>query len=312
MYSSHFKALFKKNLLILKRNYLFSIVEICSPLIVMILFWRLKALFKIEKLIEDDDDKYIYSNGIYLRNNNNKPSLNIKVDDSYFDSDSIFNFFRNNKNTSDLLDNDLPYVSATDFCSNKLIALIGEDFPEEIVQSLNLSYWELYKESNIRFYESLEELNNYILSDKYDTDIDKNLKICFGISYIKNDNKYTFKIHYFPTLGSKYAPSIPSTTIENLDPFRTQPDFESYKNYKYSGFLTINKLIYDYILKKETNNKDAEINFRLIVQKYDEYLYSIFNNYFSMLFGFFTLVAYALPLSININKLVKEKETKAN
>ena len=95
----------------------------------------------------------------------------------------VYFYFRNNKNTSDLLDNDLPYVSAIDFCSDKLIALIGEDFPEEIVQSLNLSYWELYKESNIRFYESLEELNNYILSDKYDKD--KNLKICFGISYKK-------------------------------------------------------------------------------------------------------------------------------
>jgi hypothetical protein len=68
MSSSHFKALLKKNLLILKRTYILSVIEILSPIIIMILFWRLKAFFKNENLIPDDDEYYIDKNIIYLRN----------------------------------------------------------------------------------------------------------------------------------------------------------------------------------------------------------------------------------------------------
>jgi amino acid permease len=55
MLLSHFKALLKKNLLILKRTYILSVIEILSPIIIMILFWRVKAFFKNENLIPDDD-----------------------------------------------------------------------------------------------------------------------------------------------------------------------------------------------------------------------------------------------------------------
>ena len=279
MYSAHFKALLKKNLLIFKRNYILSIVEILSPIIVMILFWRLKQLFKIEHLEIEEDDDYIYSNGTYLRNI---------------------------KSFDDLLYDELPYKDTMSFCyGNLIIALIGENFPEELFEQLNLTGWELFGKPKIKYYKSLEELNDYILSDKYNTD-KENRAICFGISYIKTDNKYTFKMHYFTSLFQKYTPSIPSTSIENLDPFRTQPDFESYEKYMLKGFLMVIKIIYDYILQKETNNKDAEINLRIMAQKYDNYLYSLFNSFLSMILGFFILIAYALPLSINIFKLVKE------
>ena len=73
----------------------------------------------------------------------------------------------------------------------------------------------------------------------------------------------------------------------------------------------IHKFIYDYILQKETNNPNAEINYRIVAQKYNKYLYNVFNENLSMLFGIFILIAYSFPLSINIYKLVKEKESGA-
>ena len=285
MFLSHLNALLKKNFLILKRTFILSIIEILSPIIVMILFWRLKALFKVENLEIEDDSEYIYSNGTYLRNYN-----------SFFD----------------LIDTDLIYFGSTYLCFGmQIIALIGNDFPNELKERLELTKWE-FVSVNIQYYNSLEELNQYIRSDKYETD-DDHPGVCFGLSFEKKDNKYRFKMHYFasPYIEEDYGSFIPSTSIDNLDPFRTQPDFVSFEKYLFSGFLMIHKIIYDFILQKETNNPDAEIKLRIIAQKYDKYLYNIFNDFLSMLLGFFILIAYALPLAINIYKLVKEKETRA-
>ena len=285
MFLSHLNALLKKNFLILKRTFILSIIEILSPIIVMILFWRLKALFKVENLEIEDDSEYIYSNGTYLRNYN-----------SFFD----------------LIDTDLIYFGSTYLCYGmQIIALIGNDFPNELKERLELTKWE-FVSVNIQYYNSLEELNQYIRSDKYETD-DDHPGVCFGLSFEKKDNKYRFKMHYFasPYIEEDYGSFIPSTSIDNLDPFRTQPDFVSFEKYLFSGFLMIHKIIYDFILQKETNNPDAEIKLGIIAQKYDKYLYNIFNDFLSMLLGFFILIAYALPLAINIYKLVKEKETRA-
>ena len=69
--------------------------------------------------------------------------------------------------------------------------------------------------------------------------------------------------------------------------------------------------MYDYVLQKETGNSDAEINFYIIPQKYHEKLYNLFYQFLYEVISIFVLVAYAFPLSINIYRLVKEKETKA-
>ena len=248
----------------------------------MILFWKLKASFKIENLEIEDDNEYVYTNGTSVIN-----YLQFHDFDSFYIGFSFSPFF----------------------CFGQIIALIGDDFPKEIENKLKDSSF-LLLGIIITHYNSLEELNNYIQSDNYEAN--ENFGVCFGISYKKEHNKYLFKLHYFASpYSDDNTVSIPSTTIDNLDSFRTQPDFKSYKKYIESGFLMVQKIIYDYILQKETSNPNAEINLRIIAQKYDKYLYSVFNDYLSMLFGFFVLIAYALPLSINIYKLVKEKETRA-
>ena len=285
----HLKALLKKNLLIMKRTYIITIIEISSPIIVMILFWRLNSLFKTEHLKIADDEDYIDSNSTSIKN---------KGFGSYYESYFLlFNIFF--------------------ICQyNPIIALVGNDFPKEIFEDytkkLRNSFLILIYDIKIKSYDSLESLNSYISSDEYKKD-SEHPGICFGLSYDKSEikYKYKFKIHFFASPYSKYTPSIPSTTVDNLDPFLTQPDFGSYSKYIKQGFLIVQKLIYDYVLKKETNNSDAEINIDVYAQKYGKYLYNTFYSFLSMLLGFFVLIAYTLPLSIYINKLVKEKESKA-
>ena len=281
---SHFKALIKKNLLIAKRKFIMTLIELLLPIIVMILFWRLYSLFEIKNLPIDDDNNYIESNGTYLR------------------KEKAYGY-------------DLKYVKFVPlaYCSyGSIVVLIGKDFPEDLLNLIKGKgyYFIYYTDMIYKYYDSLESLNEYIRSENYN-DEDLNPEVCFGLSYIKENNKYTIKLHYFASPYSSKKPSIPTTTIDNLDPFQVQPDFESYGKYIEQGFLMMLKTIYDYILRKETGQSDAEIKLRVNAQKYDKFLYSSFYNFLSMLFGFFMLIGYAFPLTINIFKLVKEKESKA-
>ena len=44
---SHLKALIKKNLLVYKGTLVLTLIELLFPILVIFLFWRLRALFKI-------------------------------------------------------------------------------------------------------------------------------------------------------------------------------------------------------------------------------------------------------------------------
>ena len=283
---SHFFSLFYKNIIILKRTFILTSIEVISPILVMFFFYIFKSLFKTENLYIESDEDFLYSNGTFIRN----------MDDEYF-----------------LYENDWFIFNS---CFDKYIALIGEDFPEEIVEKLKGGVYYKYFMENLFFlyFNNTKEFLSFL--DKNETL--KNKDICFGISYSKiilnsqeNKIKYKFKLHYH---ASPYSSDsfIPSTNIDNLDLFRSQPDFDSYKKYIQNGFLNIHKMLYDFILQKETNNSEAEIKYRLSPQKYEKYFYNILEDYYlNILFGIFVLVAYAFPLSINIYRLIKEKESRA-
>ena len=288
---SHFFSLFYKNIIILRRTYILTTIEIFSPILVMFLFYIFKSLFKTENLKIQSDFNYIHNNGTF-----------------------ISNMFQNTYSSN--LKDDLKYNGIIQTCVDKFIALIGKDFPEEIKDRLEKSRWEIMNEPLIFIhFDNISEFYSYL--DK--NNILENKKICFGISYSKNiininheinKVKYLFKLHYKASSNS-FGSSIPSTNIDNLDPFRSQPDFDSYEKYVSFGFLNVHKILYDFILQKETKNPGAEINYRLMPQKYEKYFYNVLDDYLNILLGIFILVAYAFPLSINIYRLIKEKESKS-
>jgi hypothetical protein len=243
----------------------------------MILFWRLNSLFEIENLPIDDDNKYINSNGTYLR------------------KERTFNY---DKET-------IKYIPLF-FCSyGSIVALIGKDFPDDLLDLIRGKdyYADFYRDMEFKYYDSLESLNEYIRSDNYN-DEDLNPEICFGVSYMKENNKYTIKLHYSASPYSMKKPSIPTTTIDNLDPFQVQPDFDSYEKYIEQGFLMILKTIYDYILREETGNSNAEIKLRINAQKYDKFLYSSFYNFLSMLLWFIREDLKCMKLSLKQKKQI--------
>ena len=225
-----FKALLKKNLLILKRTYILTLIELFSPMIVILILLLTNSKFETEH--------------------------------------NIITFEDYQKNCSAFSKND-------DFCKFKgftyrcpsysIIALIGKNFPKEIEEKiLEYDFEKKAPIPEIIYYRKLSNVIDYIKSKKYK----KYKPICFGISYKKTKNKYTFKLHYFASqyIKDRSHANIPSSNIDNIDPFRVKPDFDSYYLYIRSGYLEAEKILYDYVLQKETGNSDAEINFYIIPQ----------------------------------------------
>ena len=179
-----------------------------------------------------------------------------------------------------------------------LIAFVGENFPEEIKTKFTDNLWE---EESIKFkdYTHLSDLLDYVQSKEYGTDKELYPKLCFAVSFKSELNKYIYKLHYFASPYKQDPPDIPFTEMGVGDPLNLQSDYISFGIYIESGFFMTQKVFYDYVLQKETGNPDAEINYIISPKKYNKYM------------TFFSIAAYALPLTINVFRIVKEKETKA-
>ena len=273
----HFRALLKKNLIILRRTYILTFFEIFTPAITMLVLLIMNLKFETEH-------KPIYINENYLWEN------------CTFISDSDSSYTCRTKSYS---------------CYNSLIVLIGKNFPDYIKNRLEEQFFRGdYNEPHFRYYASFLELKDYIESENYE----KMTQICFGISYEYSGDKYTFKLHFFSFNFIKPEDrilNIPSSNMDCLDPFRIEPDFDSYDLYINSGYLMVQKIIYDYILQREIGYSNAHISYKIVPEKFEEKTYNYFTEILNEIISVFILVAYAFPLCLNVYKLIKEKESRA-
>ena len=283
MLCSHLKALLKKNLLIAKSTFVLTSIEILAPIIIMLALLGLKSLFKKEDIPFDNDIDYIFSNTSIVYNS---------LPEGFFSEIEDLEMFE--------------YLFQ---CYDRnIIAFVGKDFPINLAnkfirQSIfigNIKY---------KYYEKYETLSDYVESEEYGADEGE---ICYAVSFKKENNKYTFKLHYYASPYSEDdPPEIPTTYMGVGNRLSSQPDYASYAKYAQSGFFRSQKNFYDYVLQEETGNPTAEINAIIYPKKYEEYINDPFARNCAMLLGMFSIIAYAGPLIINIYRIVKEKETKA-
>ena len=300
------KGMIKCHFIQMKRNKCLSFVEIFCPVIILLFFFFLRLLFSVDK----EEYKSIYTNDAeflfkYSTNLTNK--ITSKDQNSYDDI---------NENTP------LPYTYFLAQCKyNKYIAIIGNDFPEKLIEKISSHFWELddYDENDIyKKFESIDEFDKYIASEDYGTDEILYPKICFGISKI---DKFKYGIHYntinvneesqneLENLIINESPHIPESKANKNEKIKTQENLKFFEYYKNSGYLMVMKLIYDYILQEVTNDPDAEINFSVIGLIYDHILKDKFHTFLSLL-SFFIIISYSITFSINIYREINFRETK--
>ena len=300
------KGMLKCHFLQMKRNMCLSCVEILCPVIILLFYFFLRLLFSLDKeeyqSIYSNDASFLFNHSANLTNKITSKGQNFYIDIQ--------------ENTP------LPYTYFLAQCKYiKHIAIIGNEFPEELKNKISSHFWELddYNESDFyKKYESIDEFDKYITSEDYGTDEQLYPKICFGISKI---DKFKFGIHYstinvnkeskneFENLLINESPHIPESKSNKNEKIKTQENMKSFEYYKNSGYLMVMKLIYDYILQEITKDPNAEINFSVIGMKYNYILKDKFHSYLSLL-NFFIIISYSIIFSINIYREINFRETK--
>ena len=305
-FKQQLKGLLKSEFIIIKRNKFLSSIELFCPIVLLLFFLFLRLSFKTEK----DTYKSLFKNDLEFIF---KYSTNLT---NHIDINNLNELKEINENTP------LPYNYFLAQCNNiKNIALIGENFPQKLIDKISSHYWEMEdfnKNEIFKKFESIKEFEEYITSKDYGTDDILYPKICFGIS---QTDKFQFGIHYntinigddnsndFESLLSKESPHIPDMKSNKNEKIKIQEQLKFLEYYKNSGYLMTLKIIYDYILEEITEDPNAEINFSVLGMKFDEILKDNFHRFLNLL-GFFIIISYSIIFSINIYREIHFKETK--
>ena len=198
-----------------------------------------------------------------------------------------------------------------------LIASIG--IPNEIKQQMisdsekfeNTIFFKLTQNS-FKEFDNIEEMEEYIKDPEYLTDTSQ--QICFGLkfSYDETNKKYNYSLHFFDfeKSGKEGVEDIPNDKQGLFDPFQSGPDLTSYMKYKNGAYSYMIKIVNQYILRKETNNQNAELNYGIAAMKYIDFRVDSFGQFMGYMIGVMVVLAYMSPLSLYIYRIVGEKESK--
>ena len=280
---SHLNALIQKNAKIMKRKCSNTLCEIFFPIILMLLVVLLRKAFKI--------DEYYYSQT----------------------NDNDFIVSNSSAMTSQIYYHGLSKRETFSICRGRpTIGIVGQQFPQKLLDKLKSQMMLEKIHLSFQYFNSPDEIDAYIENEYYASD-NEHPPICFGLryEYIPTTNTYNVSLHYFATNLGNGIKDIPSTLVDPLDTFQKGPDMDSYERYLESGYLNIIKLIYDNILQNELEDDNAKINFGVIAQKYHMYQDDTFGKFIGFILPFFLVIAYLIPLSMQVSRWVGEKETKA-
>ena len=302
------KALLKKNLILMKRNFLSTLFEIFFPIILMIVIIGLRKAFPVEIYTFNEEEKDLTT---YIQNKSITTKNPILSDPNY----------NPEKNTWLGLTIVPPFQICSPF-NNQFqmrpkIASIGipEAIKAQMVQDskefetlINFSL----NEDSFKEFDSIDELNEFIKSPKYNTDLD-NL-ICFGLkfSYDEINKKYDYSLHFFDfdKVSQDGIQDIPSNKEKFFDDFQSGPILSSFKIYQNGAYSYMMKIVNQYILRQETHDENAELNYGITAMEYLDYRVDDFGNLLGYMITIIIVIAYMSPLSLYVYRMVDEKEKK--
>ena len=290
-------ALIKKNITLMKRNIILTIFEIVFPIIMFLLIIGIRKTFKIESYKfnekEINTENYIRNKSIASINSYNYNYLGINI----FPPFQICSKYNNQLK------------------ERPLIASIG--IPEEIKWKMiqdSLIYKDAIKFSlnpnSFKEFSSIDEMEKYIKSPKYTKNL--NGLICFGLqfSYDEINKIYNYSLHFFDTkFGNEGIKDIPNNKDGMFNKFQTFPDLNSFLVYQNGAYSYMIKIVNEYILRKELNDINAELNYIITPMRYTDYKLDSYE-FIGFLTTIIIIVAYMAPLSLYIYRIVGEKETK--
>ena len=303
---SKLKALIKKNLLVLKRNKGTTLCEILFPIALMLILLIIRKAFSIDKFEFDKEEKDT-ENFIKIKSVANVDFTHPDINST---DNTTFTWYgltilpslyicsaSNSKRTERPI---IATIGIPDLIKQKIIA---DAFIYQIKFNLTVS------EDNFMDFDSIKDMEDYVKDETYGTE-GKPL-ICFGMGLEEKNNSYNYSLHYFDSIFTEAIQDLETIIEGPFDLFQSGPDMESYQKYQYSGYTYIMKCINEYILKKETQNMNATLNFGMVPMKYVNYKDDKFGEYIGFIVPFFLIIAYMCPLCLYVYRIVAEKESRA-
>ena len=305
-YAWKLRALLKKNLILMKRNFISTLFEIFFPSIIIVVILILRKAFSVDThdfSEEGSIESFIKDKSMSSINYN----LHSNLEDQEWNGLSLLSPFQ------------ICSSSNEQFEERKIIASLG--IPGDIKQQM-INDAELFKTKGIndftltmgsfQEFSSVEELNEYIKDPSYLSKKDK--LICFGVkfSYDEENKHYNYSLHFFdyPKQGNEGIQDIANNAQGMFDPFQTGPDLNSFMRYKNGAYSYMMKIINQYILRKETGKSDAELNYGIAAMKYIDYRSDSFGEFMGYMIGVILVMAYMSPLSLYVYRMVGDKESK--
>ena len=305
-YAWKLRALLKKNLILMKRNFISTLFEIFFPSIIIVVILILRKAFSVDThdfSEEGSIESFIKDKSMTSINYN----LYSNLEDQEWNGLSLLSPFQ------------ICSSSNEQFEERKIIASLG--IPGDIKQQM-IKDAELFKTKGIndftltmdsfQEFSSVEELNEYIKDPSYLSKKDK--LICFGVkfSYDEENKHYNYSLHFFdyPKQGNEGIQDIANNAQGMFDPLQTEPDLNSFMRYKNGAYSYMMKIINQYILRKETGKSDAELNYGIAAMKYIDYRSDSFGEFMGYMIGVILVMAYMSPLSLYVYRMVGDKESK--
>jgi len=305
-YAWKLRALLKKNLILMKRNFISTLFEIFFPSIIIVVILILRKAFSVDThdfSEEGSIESFIKDKSMTSINYN----LYSNLEDQEWNGLSLLSPFQ------------ICSSSNEQFEERKIIASLG--IPGDIKQQM-INDAELFKTKGIndftltmgsfQEFSSVEELNEYIKDPSYLSKKDK--LICFGVkfSYDEENKHYNYSLHFFdyPKQGNEGIQDIANNAQGMFDPFQTGPDLNSFMRYKNGAYSYMMKIINQYILRRETGKSDAELNYGIAAMKYIDYRSDSFGEFMGYMIGVILVMAYMSPLSLYVYRMVGDKESK--
>lgn len=163
-----------------------------------------------------------------------------------------------------------------------------------------------------KFFNTSQEISEYISSDLYNITIDKP-PLCFGFSLSQiSISEFNYTLNYFdnPSTARGGISNIPQGTKPSFDIFQNQADQISFNLWQNSGYLYMMKIINDLIYQTVSNNNKNTIDFVVAPQKYTILKTDTFSSFIGFILPFFIVIAYLSSLIIVVFRMIKDKETK--
>jgi len=165
-----------------------------------------------------------------------------------------------------------------------------------------------------KFFDSTQDMYDYVKHEMYMVDVEKRIGLCFGISYSEETDgdgytEHRFDLHFDDQEESRYK-NVPNQLKAALDRYSDVPDFKSYYEYVRQGFSLMQNWCANAILRSKLLNLDATIISLVKPMTTNEFVKDEFVLAQKKIFPIFMVVVFLLPIYKLTSLIVNERQNK--